>query len=383
MTSTSARHNVVEAFIYENGIDPFEVLGIPMSATAKEIRRAYRRKARLLHPDKQPNGGAPEPNLEFVVLTACYEFAMDYKIPHRHLSEPDDDPQPLQQPLYRRGCVDHQAFEGAARNDLLNDGLDVEALQANLNKRGHSASLSQVYQANERIFNAFQGKSFDRKKFNALFEHLKDKYEFEGKAVITRPDEISPMALGGNTGGLASSSTAIVTYNGIMMVNQGHADYSTQGAVDRRLTKSLEAPQVAIDEILTEPQLERLVKQMEKDTGKIAKNKAKVLAQQKGEKVNVNHTLSFSEAERQYEQQQLRQTFEEMERNRQYIRRYGRAFDANTHRAAMMGRLPDSSTAVFPETPRITGTSSNSANGTAQPSVPELTIRIPSGRRTL
>ena len=51
--------------------DYYEILGIPVDSSIEEIKKAYRKKARLYHPDINPS---PDAKDLFISITEAYEF---------------------------------------------------------------------------------------------------------------------------------------------------------------------------------------------------------------------------------------------------------------------------------------------------------------------
>ncbi|CAK7346173.1 unnamed protein product [Dovyalis caffra] len=63
-------HNVTPTSLYE-------VLGIQMGATCQEIKAAYRKLARTLHPDVAANGQKEDTAYEFIKVHEAYETLSD------------------------------------------------------------------------------------------------------------------------------------------------------------------------------------------------------------------------------------------------------------------------------------------------------------------
>ncbi|HYF60169.1 MAG TPA: DnaJ domain-containing protein [Burkholderiaceae bacterium] len=81
--------------------DPYDLLGVPSTATAADVKQAFRRLAARWHPDRNP---APEAATRFREAQEAYELLIDpdRRRAHdekrrRHLLE---DPQPVARGLF-------------------------------------------------------------------------------------------------------------------------------------------------------------------------------------------------------------------------------------------------------------------------------------------
>lgn len=91
--------------------DPYSVLGVPKSASEKEIKSAYRKLAKTLHPDQNPDN--PKAHDKFAEVTSAYDFLTDA----------------TKRAQYDRGEID-------AKGNPKMGGFDFN----NMRGRGHSAA---------------------------------------------------------------------------------------------------------------------------------------------------------------------------------------------------------------------------------------------------
>lgn len=90
------------------GVDHYALLGIRSDASAREIRRAYRRLARLHHPDVNPR---PDGQRRFAELAHAYAILNDPAARARydqtlHRPAPANPPTPVVQRTFRRGILE-------------------------------------------------------------------------------------------------------------------------------------------------------------------------------------------------------------------------------------------------------------------------------------
>ena len=109
--------------------DPYAALGVPRDSTAEEIRKAYRKLAKELHPDVRPNDSASEER--FKRVTAAFNLLTDENLRGR-FDRGEIDAEGNERPQFQPGTGFGGGFAGAAagargrgqRGDVFEDLFD-------------------------------------------------------------------------------------------------------------------------------------------------------------------------------------------------------------------------------------------------------------------
>lgn len=136
-----------------NHMEYYELLGVGPKATAREIKKAYFRKAKDVHPDKNPNN--PEANEEFLRLHHAYSTLSDDKLRaeyDKYGRTSDSQVSMFDAKVFFAVLLDSESVE-----------LYVGELQVSyyINKLMELVALAQSAEANQEAFEVLMGMSFE------------------------------------------------------------------------------------------------------------------------------------------------------------------------------------------------------------------------------
>lgn len=117
--------------------DPYEILGVAKSASADEIKRAYRRLAKEHHPDRNP--GDKKAEARFKEIQAAYDVLGDAERRSQFDQFGAGGPRPDFQDWARRGSA-QQPFEGVNSVDFENLGDFRSIFEAFFSRGGPAAT---------------------------------------------------------------------------------------------------------------------------------------------------------------------------------------------------------------------------------------------------
>lgn len=332
-------HSSREKTFSENNIDPYVILSIPKTASKKDVKLAYKKKALELHPDK--TGGKTE--LEFRILKECYlHLTESFDEVNKALSKETNSHDKLKESFNDNSEIQYdedrnfykQNFtENSSRDKLFsNNNLDFDNFDQEIKKR--EKGPKNYSDVNKKSYKNIFGDSskFDIDQFNAVFTENFSKID---KPVT--PREPAPL------NGLSSfSPMPIATYGGIIMEDENN-DFGN--FMDYRKLQSNDVDTV------------NRVQEYDNLSDTISKNKINTDAMSKGdmmkkyntrksESVNIDNSKSFAEAQEELLNLRISSMKRDMETNKDKIMSRIDIFPKSIADSFKQGTLEDSSTCI-------------------------------------
>jgi hypothetical protein len=291
-------------------IDPYEYLGIESCSSSGEIKKAYKKKAKLLHPDKTQ--GRTE--AEFKILVICYKYTIKHCVDIADISsfkELKETPREVINPRENFYDIDFENTE--TRNRLfVDDDINLEDFKKELEKRqGRSTTYSvENYYKKEVLDTMKTNGKFDHLKFNAFFNKLKSDGKIPNQLV--KREEVKP-------------SNANKEYVNVNVFEDMMID-----SVDKRndYKKFLQQPEITSKDITSLIDtdikvIEKLIKSHKKDTGKISKKKLRELEEKAKAPIEIDRTKDTNKT---FLEERMNVHKEALKKQKEYVLKNKRIF---------------------------------------------------------
>ncbi len=295
-------------------IDPYEVLGINSMSDMNTIKKAYKRKAMVLHPDKT-NG---KTEAEFKILVLSYKYAKNHCINSpvasqnelRDRSKEDREYIP-QESQFDKNIYNTNFEDSQERSRLFSDDqIDFDTFEKQMKRIQNlptSYTAETFYKRDVLEKMKTRGK-FDLDKFNAFF--LKLKKEGKTSTDLVKVERVK-----------ASNEDDVymkVNIHDGMVINIDDAkdsgNYKENYIVTQQDMDNLLETEVSM--------IDRLIKEHKKDTEKIPARKIKEMIRKKSQNIAVDRTKSFSQLERELELQNMTKIQQEKKKQQEMVNRY-------------------------------------------------------------
>lgn len=295
------------------GIDPYDYLGVNVTASSKQVKKAYKTKAKLLHPDK--TGGRTE--MEFKLLHISYKHIIQHCVDKEVSNFEELKNAPREEEGYARSFYNTDFDDPTTRNELFaDDDLNLEQFEEEMKRvQGGSTSYSAENFYRKEVLDTMKTKGkFDREKFNAFFLKL----QIDGKI----PNQ------------LVKREKVVASNQDKEYVNVNVYCDKMVNSIDRtdsNYKTLLKQPEIKSDDITklidTDTKvIDSLIKQHRKDTGKISRKKLRELQMKAQENVPVNTQLTFEQAKERMLLEQLRDIQDSQKEQKEYVTKNKRIF---------------------------------------------------------
>jgi hypothetical protein len=297
----------------EFGINPYELLGVDVSSNSIEVKKAYKSKAKILHPDK--TGGKTE--AEFKLLVLSYKYVVKNCVDTPVASFQEMKEAPREEKHYHKNFYDINFEDADTRNQIfVDDDINLEEFEKQMKKsQGGSTTYSaENYYKKEVLETMKTNGKFDKVKFNAFFNKLQK----DGKI----PNQLvkKEKVLASN----ASKEYVNVNTYDDMMVN-------SIDKVNGNYRKFLQQTEVNSDDItklvnIDKKVLDKLIKDTKKDTGKISRKKMRELEEKAKVIIPVDTTLTFEQAKQKMLLEQINDIHDSHKKQKEYVMKNKRIF---------------------------------------------------------
>ena len=295
------------------GIDPYEYLGIDVASSKNDIKKAYKTRAMILHPDK--TGGKTE--AEFKLLVLSYKYAIKNCVDNHTSTFEELKNTPRENKHYQRTFHNTNFEDTQTRNELfVDDDIDLDQFEEQMKR---TQGLSTTYTAEnfykkEVLDTMKTNGKFDKLKFNAFFVKLQKDGKIQNQ--LTRREKVVACN--------ANKEYVNVNVYDDMMVNS--VDKS-----DENYKKFLKQSQLDNDDItelgnVDEKVLKKLINQNKKDTGRMSRKRILELQEKAKIDIPVNTSLSFGQGKKKMLLDQISDLHVSNKKQKEYVLKNKRIF---------------------------------------------------------
>jgi len=320
--------------------DPYFILGVTPDDTIEHVTKEFRRKAKVLHPDKLSNIDKKNPtkvlkrNKQFKILVDCFEYISNIK-------------KPFIKKNYKTNESKNQNFDNVEKLDSFNSnfsklqspndfGYNVERM-SNINNTDFETSMHNYNKIKYKPEQIFNSKQFNSNDFNKTFEYHQQQFnsDKDDSLVIHKTSD----GFSGYNSTILDGCSSVSSFNGVMIVgdnfgqngigyNEGnYSDYKQTFNVAKNPSKKIIVPLNFEQGVSKEKPL----------------SKKELTKQIKLREIHINNGNGskgdFNIQEEQFIEKQKKNIKEKVEKDKEFILQYKHLFDEKTIEDAMNSKL--------------------------------------------
>jgi len=300
--------NILEKY----NIDPYEYLGVQRHETSENVKKLYKQKARLLHPDK--TGGKTEVEFKILYLSYKHVIANCVQTKTSTFTELKEQVKNEEEPVYSDRNIYNTNFDDQSTRDELfaDDTLNLEQFEKEMKRvQGLPTSYTAENFYKQEVLDTMKtnGK-FDREKFNAFFLKLKKTGKIENQLI--RKVKVLPH-------NQSKEYVKINSYDGniINSIDKKKLELKNQTISNDDITKLANIELDAIN---------NLIKENRKNTGKMSRKRIKELEEKMKIAPKIEQNLTFDEMQEKILLDKQKQYEIEQKNQREYVMKNKRIF---------------------------------------------------------